>query len=97
MTIIRQAIVTKYLGATVSRPPRIKATAVAGSIALEYDDGISADKNHIAAAKYFAEKFQWPGVWRAGGLPDGHSRVFVSHDARDGDGFAFETPSVWAE
>lgn len=78
---MRQAIVTKYLGPTNTRSGRIKATAFAGSVTIEYDAGLSQDSNHLAAARKLAEKFKWRGKWIAGGMPSEDGNVYVNIDA----------------
>jgi hypothetical protein len=74
-----QAIITKYLGFTETKPARIKATAEAGSITLSWDEGISDDANHWKAAKAIIDKFDWHyGDYVMGGLPNSHgASVFV--------------------
>ncbi len=69
-----QAIVTRYHGPTNVKGSRIKATAAAGSVILDWDDALNADDNHMVAAENFAAKYDWKGCWHTGGLPDG-SRV----------------------
>ena len=44
-----QAITTKYLPATETLGPRIKATAQAGSVTIAWDDDISGENNHGSA------------------------------------------------
>ena len=52
-----QAIVTKYLPATNTKPSRIKAQCARGSItvSMSYESGI--DGEHVAAAKALCSKF----------------------------------------
>ncbi len=86
-----QAIVTKYLGPTNTRPSRIKATASAGSIIVSCDSGINQDANHAAAARALALKYGWHGRYVGGGMPEGNGNVYVCDDPRrDGDGFTVE-------
>lgn len=67
-----QAIITKYIGPTNVRGSRVKATAQAGSVTLEWDDALNRDDNHMAAAKALATKLGWDyGEFIAGTLPDG--------------------------
>jgi hypothetical protein len=80
---MRQAIVTKYLGPTNHRGARVKATAQAGSVTVEWDHALSVDENHDRAADAFVAKFAWVG-WEAqlpklhaGALPDGTGNVYV--------------------
>lgn len=73
-----QYIKTRYFGPTNHRGSRIKAGGSgegAPSIMVPYDYGIGQDDNHIAAAKAFAEKFNWSGVWYGG--DDNRGCVFV--------------------
>ena len=81
-----QAIITRYHGAGNVKGSRIKATASAGSVTLQWDDGLSSDANHIAAATALARKFDWAGEWYTGGLPDG-SQVHVCGDIGHGPSF----------
>lgn len=77
-----QAITTKYLGATTNRNARVKATAQAGSVTVEWDSNLGTDANHMAAAKALAEKMGWIGNWQGGGNENGC--VFVPlTDERD--------------
>lgn len=73
---MRQAIVTKYHGPTNKRGSRVSATAQAGRIYVEWEDGLGIEANHAAAAEAFARKWGWFGKWVQGGLPDG-SHVHV--------------------
>jgi len=63
---MRQAILTKYLGPTNFRGSRIKATASAGSITVEYDNALSSEQNHRHAARMLQQKFQWDNDLVAG-------------------------------
>jgi len=68
-----QAIVTKYLGPSNVRGSRVKATAQAGSLTLNWDDALNAGDNHRIAAHALARKFKWSGAWVGGGLPSGEN------------------------
>ena len=73
-----QAIITKYVGPTNTKPSRIKATAAAGSITVSYDYSLDIKGNHVVAAKKLAAKFGWSGKWVQGCLHTGdyvHTRV----------------------
>ena len=75
-----QAIITRYLGPTDHRGSRIKATAQAGSVTLEWDDRLNVEVNHDRAALALANKFGWiRDGWdlESGGLPDGSGNVYV--------------------
>jgi hypothetical protein len=54
-----QAIVTKYLGPTNTRGARIKVTADAGSITLDWDHALNSRQNYVKAAKQFMKQFKW--------------------------------------
>ncbi|RWP84718.1 MAG: hypothetical protein EOR11_19860 [Mesorhizobium sp.] len=69
--MIFQAITTKYYGPANVKGSRIKATAQAGTVWLEYDDGLSSEQNHNAAAKALADRYGWSGGWIGGGLSTG--------------------------
>lgn len=89
MTAIYQAIETRYLGPTNTRPGRIKATAWAGSATVEYDHALNAEDNHRAAAMALAAKHAkhaqqyggksiWSeGTWTQGGNAKGTGYVFT--------------------
>lgn len=87
--IMYQAISTKYLGPTDKRWSRIRATAQAGSITIDYDQGLSSENNHAAAAKALAMKFGWDGTWFAGGLVNGNCFVRVPTAPDNAEGMAF--------
>ena len=75
-----QAIVTKYLPSTNTRPSRIKATAAAGSLTIHIDHALNIEDNHAKAADLLARKFGWRGNWFMGGLPDDAGYCFVCTD-----------------
>lgn len=88
---MRQAIVTKYLGPTNFRGSRIKASAYAGSVTIDYDASLNTEQNHMAAARKLAHKYGWKGTWYAGGLPGADGNVYVNADnAFDTDAFTLE-------
>jgi hypothetical protein len=78
MTVITQAIETKYLGATNSRGGRIKATAWADSVTLSYDHELGYAENHRAAADALLVKLGWDGKFAQGGNVKGDGYVFVN-------------------
>lgn len=73
-----QAIQTKYIGPTNRRGSRVKAWANAGSLFLEWDDGLNSDQNHMAAAKALAAKLGWKERFYGGTLAD--CRVWLCVD-----------------
>lgn len=54
-----QAIKTKYLPATNTKPSRIKAECEAGSITISYDHSLNIDELHQKAAKELLNKLNW--------------------------------------
>ena len=79
-----KAIWTKYIGPTNYRGSRIKATAedrngfgAAIAVTVEYDDALSIEANHDAAALALCAKMGWPGDLMRGGRPDGRGNVYT--------------------
>ena len=66
-----QAIITKSLPFTNTKPTRVKATAQAGSIILSWDHGLNAEQNHALAAWALCEKYDWKGTYCGGAMPNG--------------------------
>src|SRR5271169_5698843 len=57
-----QAIETKYFGPSNVKGSRIKATAMAGSVTVEYDHALDSEGNHKSAAMALQFKMVWiPG------------------------------------
>ena len=79
---MRQAIVTKYRGPTNSRGSRIYVKAQAGRKSYPYDHALSAEQNHVTAARAFAEYWSWNrfGEMYGGAMPDGTGYCFVIPD-----------------
>ncbi len=64
-----QAIVTKYLGATNTKPSRIKATSASGlSLTISYPHELTSDNAHQLAARKLCDKYGWPNELLGGGL-----------------------------
>jgi hypothetical protein len=78
MTVVTQAIETKYLGATNTKNGRIKAMAWAGSVTLPYDHELSVEKNHKKAAFALLLKLRWNGKYAQGGNIKGDGYYFVN-------------------
>lgn len=76
-----QAIQTKYFGPSNVRGSRVKATAQAGTVYVEWDSSLDHDGNHAAACRALVRKYGWRGDWVGGGLPDG-SMVWVNTDSQ---------------
>jgi hypothetical protein len=80
---MRQAIQTKFLGWTDTKEKRIKAKCQAGSLTVNWDDGLSPRGNHIRAAKALADKLKWDGPMYGGCLDDIYCVfVFTDEDIR---------------
>lgn len=77
-----QAITTKFLSPTNTRGSRVKATAAAGSVTVEWDHALNISENHAAAAQALIAKLEWDGEWFSGGTPDGTGEVFVRRCAQ---------------
>ncbi len=77
---MRQAIVTKWLSPTNTKPSRIKATAEAGSVTLSWDHSLNVDDNHKLAAQTLATKMGWRGTWHGGAIHNASGYVFVMVD-----------------
>lgn len=89
-----QAIVTKYLPATNTKPSRIKAQCERGSITISFDCELGVDDTHKCAAKALVGKFvtedakqygtkpaanPWNKPFVTGCLPSGnYAHVFTS-------------------
>ena len=74
-----QAIITRYLSATDTKPARIKAIAEAGSITLSWDHALNAQENHCAGSLALARKYGWVGCYYGAGAP-GNDYVWVCVD-----------------
>lgn len=82
-----QAIRTTKLAPTNTRGARMKATAVAGSITVGYDQQLNWDDNHRMAAAAFIAKMGWdePGYGQlvSGCLSDGsYCHVMTGRDGK---------------
>lgn len=74
--VFYQAIHTKFVPPTNTKPSRIKASYAGGSITVSWDYGLEQSENHAAAAKKLQDKLNWSGSYVGGALPDG-SMAFV--------------------
>lgn len=75
-----QAITTRYLGPTNFRGSRVKASAQAGSVTINWDDALNSEENHRNAALCLMVKFGWDMhsvIAGSGELPDGRGSCFV--------------------
>lgn len=70
-----QAILTRYMNPTNTRGAKIKATAAAGSVTINYPHGLSEEDAHRAAAQALVQKLGWVpphyGALHGGQLPSG--------------------------
>jgi len=75
---MRQSITTRYIGPTNFRGSRIKATASSGlSVTVSYEDALSIDDNHKAAAVALCKKYDWHGKLAVGGALGERGNVYV--------------------
>ena len=80
-----QAITTRYIGATNTKPSRLVATTASGlRHAMSYNSACDAADNkggdeaaHRIVAEALRDKLHWKGKLIAGGLKDGYAFVFV--------------------
>lgn len=67
-----QAIETKYLPVTDTKPSRFKATCSAGSIIINYDYSFNYEENHKRAAESLLKKLGWHNNIATGTLKNGN-------------------------
>lgn len=77
---MRQAIETKFVGPTNTKPARIIARADAGRRVYNWDHTLGMSENHRGAAVQFAREFGWTGRWCGGGTQHGYVFVAIDHD-----------------
>lgn len=66
-----QAIVTKYYGATNTKPSKIVAKSASGlKVSVSYEHEYNADENHRRAAQALCDKYKWTNALLGGGLSD---------------------------
>jgi hypothetical protein len=78
LNAIRQAIVTKFISPTNTKGSRIKATAAAGSVTVNWDYSLNVAMNHHKAAKALATKMEWSTQLYGGGMPDNSGYCWVA-------------------
>lgn len=81
MTMVNQAIQTKFHGPTNTRGSHIGARCAAMRISVPYNHGLDTTGNHRAAALALAARLNWGGSWTTGVLADG-SYVHVTNGER---------------
>lgn len=81
--VIRQAIITKYLGPTDYRCSRVKAKCQAGSVIVSWDSNLGTNENHTAAATLLAQRFGWLMIdgkkfnLVGGSMPDNSGNCYI--------------------
>lgn len=72
-----QAIVTKYVASSPTKPPRMRATSEARSIYVSYDHGLDSEENHKRACKELLRVLGWHGTYVGGSTSLGTVWVLV--------------------
>lgn len=57
-----QAIRTKHIGPTNTRPRRMQAQCEAGRVVVSYDHELDGDDNHMAVCQALVAKLEWTGA-----------------------------------
>lgn len=79
--VYRQSSITRYFGPTDRKGSRVAAISASGHrLTLHWDDALSTDENHTAAALQLAQKLGWSGNWHGGALGTGDGYCFVNAD-----------------
>lgn len=80
-----QAIQTRWLAPTDTKPSRVKAFCPAGAIVVAWDYALGVEGNHAAAAMMLVRRLEWipergnyAATWRAGSTLDQRGYVFVA-------------------
>ena len=74
-----QAIITKYIGLTNTKPGRIKAASGSGChITISYDHALDTFEAHREAAIALCNKLNWSTDIIGGGLQYGYAFVFAN-------------------
>ena len=74
-----QAIRTRYLGPTNTRPARMAAQNAHNRITLPYEDGLGTDANHKLAMEALVAKAGWaPALMKGGEFQGDQYWVFVN-------------------
>ena len=73
-----KAIITKYVGATDTKPSKFVASDSDGNkVSTTYDYSLTEDANHYKAACELREKMGWTGDLIGGSLKNGYAFVMV--------------------
>lgn len=78
-----QAIITKYICMTETKPARIKAECASGSIVIPYDYDLDGSAKHRKAAEALREKLGWTGDLVGGAMPNDSGYAFVFGESQD--------------
>ena len=78
MTIVTQAIETKFLGATNAKDARVNASAWGGSVTVPYNYALGEEGAHRAAAEALIVKLGWQGAFAQGCNAKGDGYLFVN-------------------
>lgn len=73
---MRQAIVTRFLGPTNTKPARVRASCDAGRLTVSWDYSMGVPENHMAAARALCAKLGWESDLDGGSVP-GAGYAFV--------------------
>lgn len=74
-----QAIQTKWLSPTDTKPARIKAACAAGSVTVSHPQELSGQAAHRAAAQALCKKLRWDYKLLGGNLPNGNYCFVIDH------------------
>lgn len=78
-----QAIITRTIPATNTKPTRVLARAAGGmSVYSSWNDAAGIFGSHEAAAIKLCKKLDWHGTLVPGGLKDGYVFTFANHGAK---------------
>jgi hypothetical protein len=81
--VIRQAIITKYLGPTNYHCSRVKAKCQAGSVIVSWDSNLDINENYTAAATLLAQRLGWLMIEGkkfnlvGGAMPDNSGNCYI--------------------
>lgn len=75
--MMRQAIITKYLGPTDAIGSRVKAKSYADQMTIRWDHSLNPEQNHTRAMEALLDKMWWTGKYIGGSLPDNSGYAFV--------------------
>ena len=77
-----QAIQTKFLGPTNTKPARIKAFTESGkSVVLSYEYGCGAEQNADRAVMTLCKRMGWSGTLHCGSTASGYVYTFEQFNA----------------